>query len=89
MDDACAHEMQMPNANLNTGVLHLESYEGYYNLCHNDILMESPSVESFANLLLEISDCKCWDLYLYKSFELIVLFLADGGIWPNVPKLTI
>ena len=61
--------------------LDLESYEGYCNLCHNDILMESLSVGSFANLLLEVSDCKCWDLYLYESFELMVLFFEPMAVF--------
>ena len=61
--------------------LDLESYEGYYNLCHNDILMESLSVESFADLLLEVSDCKCWDLYFYESFKLIVLFFELTAVF--------
>ena len=54
--------------------LDLETYEGYYNLCYNDILVESLTIESFADLLLEVSGCKCWDLYLYESFELMALF---------------
>ena len=51
-----------------------ESCEECYNLCHNDIPMESLSAGSFAGLLLEVSDCRHKDLYLYESFELMVLF---------------
>ena len=54
--------------------LDLESCEGYYNLCHNDTLVESLSTRSFASLLLEVSDYRHEDLYLYGSFELMVLF---------------
>ena len=36
--------------------------------------MESRSVGSFAGSLLEVSDCKHKDLYLYGSIELMVLF---------------
>ena len=54
-----------------------ESCEGCYNLCHNDTLVESLSAGSFAGLLLEVSDYRCWDLYLYESFELMALFFDD------------
>ena len=52
----------------------LELYEGYCNLYHNDIFVEFLSIESFADLLLGVSDYKRWDQYLYESFELMVLF---------------
>jgi hypothetical protein len=55
-------------------ILDSVSYGGYYNLCHSDTLVESLSAESFAGLLLEVSDCGHKDLYLYGSFELMVLF---------------
>ena len=55
-------------------ILDSESYDGCYNLCHNDTLVESLSARPFASLLLEVSDCKHEDLYLYGSFELMVLF---------------
>ena len=46
--------------------------------------------ESLSGLLLEVSDYRREDLYLYGSFELMELFfLADDGMWPNVPKLII
>ena len=48
-----------------------ESCEGCYNLCHNDTLVESLSGRFFAGLLLEVSDYRHEDLYLYGSFELI------------------
>ena len=67
--------------------LDLESCEGCCNLCHNDILVESLSVEFFADLLLEVSDCKCWDLYLYESFELSALFFEPTAVFGLVPKL--
>ena len=51
-----------------------ESCEGCYNLCHNDTPVESLSAGSFAGLLLEVSDYRHKDLYLYGSFELRVLF---------------
>ena len=51
-----------------------ESCEGCYNLFHSDILMGSLSAGSFAGLLLGVSDCRHKDLYLYGSFELMVLF---------------
>jgi hypothetical protein len=54
-----------------------ESCEGCYNPCHNDIPMESISVGSFAGLLLEVSGCRHEDLYLYGSFELMVLFFES------------
>ena len=54
--------------------LDLESCEGYYSLIHSDILVESLSVGSFVDLLLEVSACRCWDLHLYESFELMALF---------------
>ena len=54
--------------------LDLKSYEGCYNPCHNDTLLESLSSMSFASLLLEVFDCRHEDLYLYGSFELMVLF---------------
>ena len=52
--------------------LDLEPCEGCYNLCHNDTLVESLSAGSFARLLLEVSDYRHKDLYLYGSFELVV-----------------
>ena len=55
-------------------ILDLASYEGCYNLCHSDTLVESLSSRSFAGLLLEASDYRHEDLYLYGSFELMVLF---------------
>ena len=51
-----------------------ESYEGCYNLCHNDTLVESLSARSFTGLLLEVSDCRHKGLHLYGSFESMVLF---------------
>ena len=51
-----------------------ESCEGCYNLCHNDTPVESLSAGSFASLLLKVSDYRHEDLYLYGSFELMVLF---------------
>ena len=51
-----------------------ESYEGCYNLCHNDALVESLSTGFLASFLLEVSDSRHEDLYLYGSFELMVLF---------------
>ena len=51
-----------------------ELCEGCYNLCHSDTLVESLSAGSFAGLLLEVSDYRHEDLYLYGSFELMVLF---------------
>ena len=57
-----------------------ESYEGCYNLCHNDALVESLSTGSFAGLLLEVSDCRHDDLYLYGSFELMVLFFEPTTV---------
>ena len=50
-----------------------ESCEGCYNLCHDDTAVESLSVGSFASLLLEVFDYRHEDLYLYESFELMVL----------------
>ena len=55
-------------------ILDLESCEGCYNLCHNDNSMEFLSAGSYASLLLEVSDYRHKDLYLYGSFELRVLF---------------
>ena len=51
-----------------------ESSKECYNLCHNDTLVESLSAGSFTGLLLEVSDYRHEDLYLYGSFELMVLF---------------
>ena len=51
-----------------------ESCEGCYNLYHNDTPVESLSTGSFAGLLLEVSNYRHEDLYLYGSFELMVLF---------------
>ena len=51
-----------------------ESCEGCCNMCHNDTLVESLSARFFAGLLLEVSDYRHKDLYLYGSFELMVLF---------------
>ena len=39
--------------------------------------MESQSARPFAGLLLEVSDCRHKDLYLYGSFELMVLFFES------------
>ena len=61
--------------------LDLESCEGCYNLCYSDTLMESLSIESFAGLLLEVSDCRHEDLYLYESFELMVLFFEPMAVF--------
>ena len=55
-------------------ILDLESCEGCCNMCHNDTLVESLSAGSFAGLLLEVSGYRHEDLYLYGSFELMVLF---------------
>ena len=55
-------------------ILDLASCEGSYNLCQSDTLVESRSVGSFAGSLLEVSDYRHKDLYLYGSFELMVLF---------------
>ena len=55
-------------------ILDSKSCEGCYNLCHNDTLVESLSAGSFVGLLLEVSDYRHEDLYLYGSFELMVLF---------------
>ena len=63
------------------GTLDLESYEGYCNLLHNDIPVESLFVGSFADLLLEVYCCKCWDLYLYEFFELMVLFFEPTMVF--------
>ena len=60
--------------------LDLESYEGYCNLCHSDTLVESLPIGSFAGLLLEVSDCRHKDLYLYGSFELMVLFFEPTTV---------
>ena len=57
-----------------------ESYEQCYNLYHNDTLVESLSAGSFAVLLLEVSDYRHEDLYLYGSFELIVLFFEPTTV---------
>ena len=57
-------------------ILDLASCEGCYNLCHSDTLVESQSAGSFAGLLLEVSNYRYKDLYLYGSFELMVLFLS-------------
>ena len=56
------------------------SYEGCYNLIHSDILMEPLSAGSFAGLLLEVSDYRHKDLYLYESFELMVLFFEPTTV---------
>ena len=60
--------------------LDLESCEGCYNLCHSDTLMEYLSAGSFAGLLLEVSDCRHKDLYLCRSFELMVLFFEPTTV---------
>ena len=57
-----------------------KSCEGCYNLCHNDTLVESLSARSFAGLLLEVSDYRHEDLYLYGSFELMVLFFEPTTV---------
>ena len=54
-----------------------ESCEGCYNLYHNDAPVESLSAGSFAGLLLEVSDCRYEDLYLYGSSELRVQFFES------------
>ena len=46
-------------------ILDLALCGGCYNLCHSDTLVESQSTESFASLLLEVSDYRHKDLYLY------------------------
>ena len=51
-----------------------------YSLIHNDILVEPLSTGSFAGLLLEISDYRYKDLYLYGSFELMVLFFEPTTV---------
>ena len=56
------------------GILDLVSCGGCYNLCHSDTLVESQSARLFAGLLFEVSDYIHKDLYLYGSFELMVLF---------------
>ena len=58
------------------GTLDLESYKGCYNLCHNDTPVESLSVGSFVGLLLEVSDCRHEDLYLYGSLNWWCCFLS-------------
>ena len=60
--------------------LDLESYEGCYNLCHNDTPVESLSAGSFVGLLLEVSDYRHEDLYLYGSLELMVLFFEPTTV---------
>ena len=60
--------------------LDLESCEECYNLCHNDNPVESLSARSFTGLLLEVSDCRHDDLYLYGSFELMVLFFEPTAV---------
>ena len=62
------------------GILDLASCEGCYNLCHNDILIESISTGPFAGLPLEVSDYRREDLYIYGSFELRVLFFEPTTI---------
>ena len=54
-------------------ILDLASCGECYNLCHSDILVESQSAGSSAGLLLEVSDYRHKDLYIYGSFELMVL----------------
>jgi hypothetical protein len=61
-------------------ILDLASCKGCYNLCHSDTLVESPSAGSFAGLLLEVFDYRHKDLYLYGSFELMVLFFEPTMI---------
>ena len=61
-------------------ILDSESYEGCYNMCHSDNPMEPPSAGSFAGLLLEVSDYRHKDLYLYESFELMVLFFEPTTV---------
>ena len=60
--------------------LDLELCEGYYSLIHSDILVEPLSAGSFAGLLLEVSDYRHKDLYLYGSFELMVLFFEPATV---------
>ena len=43
-------------------------------MCYSDTLVESQCAGSFAGLLFEVSDYRHKDLYLYGSFELMVLF---------------
>ena len=57
-----------------------ESCEECYNLCHNDTLVESQSAGSSVGLLLEVSDYRHKDLYLYGSFELMVLFFEPTTV---------
>ena len=58
-------------------ILDLVSCGGCYNPCHSDSLVESQSVGSFAGSLLEVYDYRHKDLYLYGSFELMVLFFES------------
>ena len=57
-------------------ILDLASCGECYNLCHSDTLVESQSAGSFAGLLLEVSNYRYKDLYLYGSFELMCYFLS-------------
>jgi hypothetical protein len=54
-------------------ILDLVSCGGCYNPCHNDSLVESKSVGSFPSLLLEVSDYRHKDLYLYGPSKWMVL----------------
>ena len=51
-------------------------------MSHNDILVGSLSVGSFAGLPLEVSGCRCYDLYLYEPSELTMVF---GPMCQNEP----
>ena len=62
------------------GTLDLESCEWCYSLIHSDILVEPLSAGSFAGLLLEVSDYRHKDLYLYGFFELRVLFFEPTTV---------
>ena len=61
-------------------ILDLVSCGGCYNPWHNDSLVESQSVGSFAGLLLEVSAYRHKDLYLCRSFELMVLFFEPTTV---------
>ena len=61
-------------------ILDLASCGECYNLCHSDILVESQSAGSSAGLLLEVSDCRYKGLYLYGSFESMVLFFEPTTV---------
>ena len=58
-----------------------ESCEECYNLCHSDTLVESLSAGFFTSLLLEVFGYRCYDLYLYESFELMALFFEPTTVF--------